>query len=407
MKFRTVPGLTRERQTDVLANVLRMVACVCTDETARCRGISGDEDGEGDDTTAHNPIRISGVGEGDMDDMATNTATATATTSMPLVPSEPSVSTRSAPTRATRLTHLSQVHFCLWRVARLLELYFDLLAVVSMQAHSAPLISFLCGLSNSEVGVGVGAGDRVGGIGGEEKETEREKLDGNIENFSDGASLLQTKFDDAFHTEVVARFVGLLDPSVAWRQYNTHDATVNSGTFGSSSISRNTNNAINAASSARLFLSQWADQVEAMSTPMRSLIDLVEDTTLKARCQQCWFRLSFQRDFVRDIGIPLEVEPPELAAHMVAIVGLESHRELVSIDTLRALILTLEGLNRTILRQTTGLERYICPITLERMCVPVIAADGFTYERSAIQEWFHGGKNISPTTGTNSVLNQY
>lgn len=31
---------------------------------------------------------------------------------------------------------------------------------------------------------------------------------------------------------------------------------------------------------------------------------------------------------------------------------------------------------------------YLCPITTEVMDDPVIAADGYTYERSAIEEWF-------------------
>ena len=30
---------------------------------------------------------------------------------------------------------------------------------------------------------------------------------------------------------------------------------------------------------------------------------------------------------------------------------------------------------------------YLCPITLEIMIVPVVAADGHSYEREAIREW--------------------
>lgn len=42
---------------------------------------------------------------------------------------------------------------------------------------------------------------------------------------------------------------------------------------------------------------------------------------------------------------------------------------------------------------------YICPITHEIMKDPVIAEDGFTYERSAIQEWFgQRSQTISPMT---------
>ncbi len=40
-----------------------------------------------------------------------------------------------------------------------------------------------------------------------------------------------------------------------------------------------------------------------------------------------------------------------------------------------------------------------CPITQEIMEDPVMAQDGHTYERSAIQRWFDMGKRISPKTG--------
>jgi WD40 repeat protein len=47
-------------------------------------------------------------------------------------------------------------------------------------------------------------------------------------------------------------------------------------------------------------------------------------------------------------------------------------------------------------------EDFICPITYEIMADPVTIEDGFTYERSAILEWFSNDKNTSPMT--NSVL---
>ena len=40
----------------------------------------------------------------------------------------------------------------------------------------------------------------------------------------------------------------------------------------------------------------------------------------------------------------------------------------------------------------------LCPITLEVFIDPVVAADGHTYERGAIQEWFKTS-NMSPVTG--------
>eukprot|EP00884_Botryococcus_braunii_P020704 jgi/Botrbrau1/7317/Bobra.247_3s0012.1 len=53
-----------------------------------------------------------------------------------------------------------------------------------------------------------------------------------------------------------------------------------------------------------------------------------------------------------------------------------------------------------------------CPLTLELMEDPVIAADGYTYERNAITEWLNKGKTTSPMTGeplsdTKLVPNHY
>lgn len=40
----------------------------------------------------------------------------------------------------------------------------------------------------------------------------------------------------------------------------------------------------------------------------------------------------------------------------------------------------------------------LCPITNEIMNSPVTADDGFTYEKTAIKEWFDRGKTTSPMT---------
>mmetsp|Transcript_39389 Transcript_39389/g.78961 ORF Transcript_39389/g.78961 Transcript_39389/m.78961 type:complete len:93 (-) Transcript_39389:20-298(-) len=44
-------------------------------------------------------------------------------------------------------------------------------------------------------------------------------------------------------------------------------------------------------------------------------------------------------------------------------------------------------------------DEFYCPITMEVMTDPVLAADGFSYERRAIQEWLDSGKMTSPKTG--------
>ena len=48
-------------------------------------------------------------------------------------------------------------------------------------------------------------------------------------------------------------------------------------------------------------------------------------------------------------------------------------------------------------------DDFICPITLEQLKDPVVAADGLTYEREALQEWIckHRADQVvlSPATG--------
>lgn len=43
-------------------------------------------------------------------------------------------------------------------------------------------------------------------------------------------------------------------------------------------------------------------------------------------------------------------------------------------------------------------EEFCCPITHEKMIDPVVAMDGYSYERGAILEWIRSGKNTSPMT---------
>ena len=44
-------------------------------------------------------------------------------------------------------------------------------------------------------------------------------------------------------------------------------------------------------------------------------------------------------------------------------------------------------------------DAYLCPITMDPMEDPVIAADGHSYEKSEINAWFALGNNTSPKTG--------
>ena len=48
---------------------------------------------------------------------------------------------------------------------------------------------------------------------------------------------------------------------------------------------------------------------------------------------------------------------------------------------------------------TRGVEsRLACPLARARMVDPVVAADGFSYERAAIERWLADGERASPVT---------
>ncbi|KAK7485836.1 hypothetical protein BaRGS_00022936, partial [Batillaria attramentaria] len=53
-------------------------------------------------------------------------------------------------------------------------------------------------------------------------------------------------------------------------------------------------------------------------------------------------------------------------------------------------------------KESQEYDELLCPITREVMKDPVIAADGYTYDRSAIRAWLESGKDRSPMT--NAVL---
>ena len=44
------------------------------------------------------------------------------------------------------------------------------------------------------------------------------------------------------------------------------------------------------------------------------------------------------------------------------------------------------------------LKAFVCPITQEPMVDPVVALDGHSYSRGAIQDWFRQGRLSSPCT---------
>merc|ERR1719460_2221381 len=64
----------------------------------------------------------------------------------------------------------------------------------------------------------------------------------------------------------------------------------------------------------------------------------------------------------------------------------------------------LQRKNRMLVYNIQGMHKDLnCPITLQRLVDPVVAHDGFVYERAAIQQWFDNNHSISPMT--NEPLN--
>merc|ERR1712070_110105 len=64
----------------------------------------------------------------------------------------------------------------------------------------------------------------------------------------------------------------------------------------------------------------------------------------------------------------------------------------------------LQRKNGILVSNIEGMHKDLnCPITLQRLVDPVVAHDGFVYERAAIQQWFDNNHRVSPMT--NDPLN--
>jgi hypothetical protein len=141
----------------------------------------------------------------------------------------------------------------------------------------------------------------------------------------------------------------------------------------------------------------WVALIDAARSHMHSLLDLIDadDSTLAELVQTRWNRLEFLRTFVQNVALPLELETTLVHGFMKKF----PEPSLRTLSSLSATLSLLLKLNEEILKQERGTaEDLICFITLERMVDPVIAADGFTYDRAAISEWLQIGRLTSPRT---------
>lgn len=161
---------------------------------------------------------------------------------------------------------------------------------------------------------------------------------------------------------------------------------------------------------------KWISVINVARTHVESLVDLIDDLTLTAEIKIRWERLGeintyaciafshiisclmtftteYYHAFISQIAMPLELEPIVVLSYF----GELANPNIRTQHALRSTISMLCRLNLQLLLQDRGSD-LLCAITLERMIDPVVAADGFTYERSAISDWFAMGKRTSPKT---------
>ncbi|XP_066931798.1 uncharacterized protein [Clytia hemisphaerica] len=74
------------------------------------------------------------------------------------------------------------------------------------------------------------------------------------------------------------------------------------------------------------------------------------------------------------------------------------HRRKIMRNLTKLLEKEKEEEKRTKEKEEETPDEFLCPITQELMTDPVIVADGYTYERASITQWFETGNNRSPMT---------
>jgi hypothetical protein len=135
---------------------------------------------------------------------------------------------------------------------------------------------------------------------------------------------------------------------------------------------------------------QWYSLMHSVRGTYLALTDLLEDESLKFVSLISWKKYEFMQSFLRDVCIPLDL-PLDPIRHFFSQF---SDPHLANSEVFRTLVGTLNKLN---FGDGVSYE-FLCPITLEKLVDPVIAADGHTYERVALENWFLSGKNTSPST---------
>eukprot|EP01083_Nonionella_stella_P072279 194772_1 len=154
--------------------------------------------------------------------------------------------------------------------------------------------------------------------------------------------------------------------------------------------------------------------------------DLIEGIThLKKKMKDQWkqFESKWKEWTLNDItiwithhGLQLKYDKEELTQNMSNKLQIEKGADLLNLNKNDWIEIGITNArDRQYLRSQFGIltappsivEHFLCPITKQLMTDPVIAADGYTYERASIRDWFANNKRnwnniqcvISPITG--------
>lgn len=161
---------------------------------------------------------------------------------------------------------------------------------------------------------------------------------------------------------------------------------------------------IDKSGSSRVFKS-WTMLLSSLHSPFFSLLDLMVCRREKEILMVKFLHFEFYQSFLRDVAWPFSLSAKQawefLSKFDNTCGGPGDHLVLATSPGLHLVLGGLEDLG-TELWATDGVPHdFLCPITLDRMTDPVIAADGHTYERVAIENWISSGQTTSPFDTSN------
>ena len=155
----------------------------------------------------------------------------------------------------------------------------------------------------------------------------------------------------------------------------------------------------------------------------KKLIDGINDLKDKMKSEWNSFKSNWKQWSLSEIatwinhhGLQLKYSKKELIENMSNKLEIESGQDLLGLNKNDWITMGITNArDRQYLRNEFGIltappsirDDFKCPLTKQLMQDPVIAADGYTYDRRAIQDWFMGNKKkwnnvqcvISPITG--------